>query len=138
MGSGPAGRAHTAERGLQPAGSVLVTRERRDRLDDGTDQLVSYGEQLRDEAVERGGSAAPQDWMRLAHAVVIRLASTGMGFTTDDVWKALPECSLEKRAMGAVMLKAKREGVIVSNGQFQKSARPENHARDVRIWVGVL
>ena len=96
------------------------------------------GERLRDEAVERVQKAAPADWMKLAHAVVIRLASTGVGFTTDDVWKALPNCSLERRAMGAVMLKAKREGAIVSTGRFQKSARPENHARDVRVWVGIL
>lgn len=113
-------------------------------MEEGTDQLMMFGlppvsgKQLRDEAVERVGRAAPQDWMGLAHAVVLRLAATGVGFTTDDVWKALPECSLEKRAMGAVMLKAKREGAIVATGRFQKSSQAQNHARDVRIWVGVL
>ncbi len=96
------------------------------------------GDRLRDEAVERVGRAAPEDWMKLAHAVVIRLATQGHAFTTDDVWKALPNCPLEKRAMGPVMLKAKRDGAIVTTGRFPNSERPENHARPVRQWVGVL
>ena len=96
------------------------------------------GDRLRDEAVACVARAAPADWMKLAHAVVIRLASSGHAFTTDEVWAALPNCPLEKRAMGAVMLKAKRAGAVVATGRFPNSSRPENHAWPVRQWVGVL
>ena len=55
-------------------------------------------------------------------------------FTTDYLWENVETVPNEQRAMGAVMTKARKLGVVESTGRYIKSRRPECHARPVMVW----
>ena len=95
---------------------------------------------IRDEAIERANDHANQEWKSLARSAVVFLAETGRPFTTDDVWDlldALPVKTHEPRALGAIMQKAAKDGLIRSSGPYVKSRRPECHRRPVAVWEAV-
>ena len=93
------------------------------------------GKELRDEAIERVGEAAPVLWMDNAAAAIRWLAMRGERFTTDDVW-AMIEHPPEPRAMGAAMVSARRAGIIVPLNETRNSRRPACHSRPLRLWLG--
>jgi hypothetical protein len=83
-------------------------------------------------------AAASWDWKQTAGAVVTRLASEKVPFTTDDVWRvidALPVETKARSAIGPVMVKFEREGVIRKTGILRRSRRAQNH-RDKWEWIG--
>lgn len=97
------------------------------------------GEALRDAAIDRVEEHAEPDW--LAHAAAaIRIAAAAGEFTTDDVWRILDERGLdrprERRAMGAAMRAARRDGVVEPTDRMRPTSRPEGHRNPKRIWKG--
>ena len=95
------------------------------------------GEELQVEALVRVERNANAEWLQVAFLCVIDVARIMRTFTTDDVWQRvglLGVTTHEPRAMGAVMRRAVREGLCVPTDRYEKSARPECHARPVRIW----
>lgn len=95
-------------------------------------QLI-IGEQLAAEAIERVERNADADWIEAAYMAVVRIAAVRAAFTTDQVWAEVGS-PREPRAMGAVMRRANREGICKPTDRTRASARPENHARPVRVW----
>lgn len=82
---------------------------------------------------EAAGRAAG-DWTADALQIVRDLAAEGRMFTTDDVWARVDGRPDEPRAMGAVMIRAKSEGVAVPTSSHVESARPDCNGRPVRVW----
>ena len=62
-------------------------------------------------------------------------------FTTDDVWDILDGYAMsthERRAMGPVMKKAQKLGLVVPTGQFILSHRPVCNKRPVMVWKSAV
>ena len=111
-----------------------------------TDQPSLFDEPLAialvEEAIERVGLNADQQWAKEAYKVVILLSLNRMDFTTDHVWEWMNELhpaltTHEPRAMGAVMRKASSDRLCVPTERYSKSLRPECHRRPIRIWQGI-
>lgn len=95
------------------------------------------GAVARDEAIERVEEHAKSSWIAEATRSVMDLARKGREFTTDDVWKALRSTGVttpEPRAMGAVMRRLAKSGVIRNTRRTVESDRPECHRRPVTVW----
>lgn len=99
-----------------------------------------------DDALDRAKRGANPEWMALAYAAVAVVADTLPLLTTDDVWRALdavPEVQTpEPRALGPVMIKAVRDGLIepltCSHCGTQKvvwrSGRSDRQQGDVTVY----
>ena len=98
------------------------------------------GEQMTlEEALTVVEAAADPRWVDTCMKIVRHLAQLGGRFTTDDVWDLLDETGVwtkEPRAMGAVIRKLAADKVIVGDGEYWVSRRPECHQRPVKVWRG--
>ncbi|MEY8712501.1 hypothetical protein [Mangrovibacter phragmitis] len=73
-------------------------------------------------------------WADTAYEVVKKVATAKEEFTPDDIWEAGLEKPIEARALGAVMRRAKQEGLIEKTGRVQPTTQQESHGTDVTIW----
>lgn len=89
----------------------------------------------RDEAVARVGAHAVESWLDDAYDAVVSVASRRVPFTTDDVWEVLGYGTREPRALGAVMRRAFKAGVIVPLNEWRPSDRPQAHRNPKRLWM---
>lgn len=90
-----------------------------------------------DASIEQVEEHAHAEWLAAAMLAVRDLARHNDTFTTDQVWELLELDNVathEPRAMGAVMRRASKDGLIEATGNYVKSARPECHARPVPVW----
>ena len=81
---------------------------------------------------------APDYWKEAALKAVKECATSYIEFTTDEVWAVLERQRMDRpptpAAMGAVMLRASREGLVIKTGKYRVSRQKTNHARDVAVW----
>jgi hypothetical protein len=94
----------------------------------------------RDEAVTRVGANADQAWAARALQAVGFLAMTQPTFTSDDVWAMLADSvtTHEPRALGFVLKRAASLGYCEATDAWVQSARPDCHARPIRVWRSLL
>lgn len=90
------------------------------------------GELARDEAVANL-DLAYDGWIDSVMEIILSIPIS-QSFTTDYLWEQVESAPNEPRAMGAVMTRARRKGLVISTGNYIKSRRPECHARPVMIW----
>jgi hypothetical protein len=96
---------------------------------------AALGEQERDHAIDRVEENADALWLAVAYNAVLDCARLHpWGFTTDDVWARIGGPPREPRAMGAVMRRAKADGVIVPLDEWRLTARASAHRRPCRVW----
>lgn len=90
----------------------------------------------RDAALDRVEANADGRWLARVEQVIRTLAAAGVPFVADDIWEWMPQGrgEVDPRAVGPVMMRLAREGVIVKTGQMQPSAR--RHATPMTEWVG--
>lgn len=67
------------------------------------------------------------DWNERAFEAVQQAARVMKFLIVDDVWPFIDEAPAEGRAMGPVMLRAAREGIIERTGNYRTSARVSCH-----------
>lgn len=98
------------------------------------------GEHRKREAIDRVELNADNRWKEAAAEVVRRVASDRAEFTTDRIWALLEKDHPnlgpphEPRAMGAVMRKAAKAGLIEKTDRVTRTERPEAHRRDITVW----
>ena len=83
-------------------------------------------------------AAANWDWKQTAYEVVVKLASKQVPFTTDDVWQVLDGLPVETKtrsALGPVLLRCQKDGVIRKTGVLRRSQRAVNH-QTRHEWIG--
>jgi hypothetical protein len=85
------------------------------------------------DAVDRCGDNADQVWLDAAEAAVLHVARMRPTWTTDDVWPLLDGCR-EPRALGAVLRRLSKQGVIVKTGEWRESVRESRHNAPVTVW----
>lgn len=97
--------------------------------------------EARDEALTRVDANADDDWKATALRAVGWLAMTQDRFTTDDVWAVLvdrKEATHEPRALGPIMLRARKLGYITGTTEYVLSMRPECHRNPKKVWRSLL
>jgi hypothetical protein len=108
-----------------------------------------YTHEIAREKIEQVREGANPDWLTFAEHCARYVAQFKAGpdglFTVDDVWAEiehrrtiagrarLPETP-ELRAMGAVMQKLSKAGVIEFTGSFIASTRRHTQRQPVRVW----
>lgn len=89
-------------------------------------------------AIDRVEAGADASWMEAASLVIRTLARVEDYFTTDLVWERLEFMGVEQprepRAMGAVIRRAVRAGLIEATGRYEPSGRVDCHARPCMLW----
>jgi hypothetical protein len=88
-----------------------------------------------DEALASVERNASEQWNEHALDAVRRAAEIHEYLTADEVVPLITEPVHDKRALGAVLLRAAREGIIERvPDAFRTSSRPETHARPLALW----
>jgi hypothetical protein len=92
----------------------------------------------KDDAIDRVERHANDVWLDAAYAALQRVARNQPTVTADDVWEALPDAlkSLqhEARAIGPVMLRGLRDGVLAPTDRIRMSALGKGRWK-VRVWT---
>jgi hypothetical protein len=94
-----------------------------------------------DEALNRVDANADEEWKTTALRAVGWLSMTQDRFTTDDVWAVLvdrEEATHEPRALGPIMLRARKLGYIAGTNDYVLSMRPECHRNPKKVWRSLL
>lgn len=93
-------------------------------------------ERRRDQQMGRAHAAAPPGWKDQVRHALWEVAKRGDPFTVDDVWAELERRGVptpqEPRALGPVVSKALRSGVIRDTGQMAKSVR--RHGTKITVY----
>ncbi len=78
-------------------------------------------------------------WYASAMDALETVAERMFVFTTDDVWAEMNNHSpREPRAMGAIMAKAKRLGLIEATSMYQPTKREASNHRPIRVWKSLI
>jgi hypothetical protein len=88
-------------------------------------------------AIKRVEQAAGEDWNERALEAVRRVAESQSHFIVDDCW-AFVEEPREPRAMGAVINKARRLGIIAATDEYRPSSRVSAHSNPRRVWRSLI
>lgn len=100
-------------------------------------------EAIKEDAIDQVEDNAHKLWLRDAFSVATAIAQCKRHFTTDDIWWHL-EATLhfgsthERRAMGAVMRRVKRERLARPTNEFVQSVRPVRHRGPIRVWQSYI
>lgn len=95
------------------------------------------------EAVNRVNMNAPKEWKTFARFCIELVARRKDEFTSDDVDTEMrlfpdPPVTHEKRALGPVMIKAARDGIITQTDRVISSNRSKLHNSPRRVWRSLL
>lgn len=81
---------------------------------------------------------ADKVWSDKAYLIVCEVARRLAEFTPDDVWEAGLEMPADGRALGSVMARANRNGVIEKTWRSQRTRQIKSHSTDVAIWKSLI
>jgi len=104
--------------------------------------MLSDAVVAKEEAIALVASGMNPEWREDALRAIKTLAEREDEFTTDKVWEELLTFSTadtpEPRAMGAVMVQARKLGYILPTNTYLNSSRVSCHNRPLRIWESNL
>jgi hypothetical protein len=84
-------------------------------------RTISEATAQRNAAIAQVDANADDEWKRYALGFVAELSADLDEFTTDDLWDAGLIKPREPRALGPVMRRAAKRGLIATTGEFRKS-----------------
>lgn len=92
----------------------------------------------RDRALGLAGQHA--DFMESAALAIRQAAARHATFIVDDVWRYMlgEPTTVDRRAMGAAMVQAVRDGLIEKTDRFVPSAQSQCHANPRRVWRSLV
>lgn len=101
---------------------------------------AAVGRRLRDAAVKKVHRHAAPGFLEAADRAAERAARELEYLTVDDLWLAMAGDAKthDNRAMGPVMTRAKKRGLIEPTDQFRPSTQPSCHANPRRIWRSLV
>lgn len=94
--------------------------------------------QALDTALQTVEDHANPSWVLYARHVIEHVARTNATFIVDAVWEAGLGKPSEARAIGAVLVWAKRERLIEPTDDFLPSAQPGCHRVPRRVWRSLV
>ena len=81
------------------------------------------------------------NWDDIAFECIVEVAKRKEMFTGDDVMDLLQEraaLSKEHRALGPVMVRAAKRGIMEKTETFQSSRRKTQHGSPRRVWLSLV
>ena len=92
-----------------------------------------------EEHSERSYGAADDIWKNIAWELAVRTSYELEEWTTDELWnRGLPRVK-EPRALGGVLKRLRKAGIIEKTNRVKTSDRHEkNHGRTITIWRSVI
>lgn len=92
----------------------------------------------RDLAMTRVDDAADPLWKTAADWTVLYVCLTQRVFTGDDVWAAGLPKPREPRALGPVILRARKRGLCQKTGRIVASQVPKDHCNPHTEWESLI
>jgi len=98
------------------------------------------GEQARDEALERVEDNADDSWKNAALRAICITAAQHEEFISSDVWPNINSDAAprEARALGPMMVRAKKNGWIEATNQFKLATMVSRHRAPQRVWRSLI
>lgn len=72
---------------------------------------------------------------------IVETAQTHKTLTADEIWETLGWIPTEKgdsSSLGALIVKAKKTGIIKRAGTFEESKRPKAHSKPLPVWKSLI
>jgi len=94
----------------------------------------------RDAGIARAAEGADrldEEWKDRMYRAVVACAESNREFICDDVWRYASDADrnfAKPKALGAVVLRAAKAGVIANTGRFEKTANARRHRSPVPVW----
>jgi hypothetical protein len=103
------------------------------------DQPTLFDDQAaaRDNAIDRAEEHADVAWRQAAYDSGRRLAAIRATLISEDIFASMAGTGLathEPRAMGAIMRRLHKDGLIEPTDRFVTSPSPVGHKRPSRVW----
>lgn len=103
---------------------------------------LALGREERDRALTRV-ELSSEEWRPVAYEAVTWVAKRKAEFTSDAVWFVLYNLwhtppPHDPRALGPVMKRAAKNGLIQDTGRKKHSTRPECHTREIPIYRSLV
>jgi hypothetical protein len=98
-------------------------------------------EQATKEAIEAVEAGTNDAWKNRVMQVIRSVCERQEKLTADDIDDAMsgyPETTGDKRAMGAMFVRAQAEGLIASTPEFRPSRNPKSHLCPRRVWRSLV
>lgn len=100
---------------------------------------IDQARAARDEAIERGAVNASPTWKEAFYTALVHVARSEQSFTADEVWEKLAELphvpnTVDNRAAGGVVMRARRNGIIKVTDQAKPSRRKHCHMMLTRVY----
>ena len=101
---------------------------------DTGDLFPQTGKELRDAGAQTV-IAHSGEWKHVAYAAILQLRMKEGGFTSEDLTEKVGMPPNHPNAVGAVILRASRDGSIIWTGRVVSSKRPTCHAALLKVWT---
>lgn len=104
------------------------------------DDATRTAQRAADRAVQRSGEHSDPEVLDWWVGVVWEAARRHSEFSTNAVFELAesPPRMIEPRAMGVVMRRAQRAGLIRPTDRYEPDRTPGSHARPKRIWRSLI
>ena len=89
-------------------------------------------------AMGRAERGLDPQWKEEALAAIRLVAECMPEFTADDVWQTGLDEPSNPKALGNMMLAARRAGIAVKTGRHITTARASRNAGDVAVWQSLV
>jgi hypothetical protein len=101
---------------------------------------IQEGQQARDAAIKQIDENADMQWKDRALVAVERLCLRRKIVTSDDVWEELGTMDgvHDRRAMGAVMHRARSKGFCKPTDRYRPTANKKSHCSPMRLWRSLI
>tara|TARA_R100000808_G_scaffold1155_1_gene5430 strand:+ start:3616 stop:3963 length:348 start_codon:yes stop_codon:yes gene_type:complete len=96
----------------------------------------AQSDEARDTGIKQAEQNAGSEWAKIALDALVRTALEKQEFIVEEVWKNIPNdfTTHENRAIGAVITRGKKEGIIEPTGRYKKSSIRQHHSTPRQIW----
>lgn len=100
--------------------------------------LFTQAKSLRDDSLVKVEEHAPEDWKTRAWTALVEHLRRNEEFFAPDFWRVSGlEKPREARALGALIMRAAKEGLIAKVG-FRQSTDPRSHLCPRAVWRSTI
>jgi hypothetical protein len=99
---------------------------------------MDEAKRLATEGARKAERRASLAWRRAAWRHLRARAMGGRPFTASNVTDLIGVPTHDTRAMGGLILRASRRGLIVATGEYRATDRIASHGRPERVWRGAV
>lgn len=122
--------------------AMTLVEERQSMFPEWNEAQIARARQAKADAIAQVEAHANPDWSQRAYRAVCQVAANRQQLTPDAVIGLLKHQGdwppREPRALGPVMLRAVKAGVIRKTDRMVNSALPERHCRPVPVYLSLI